>query len=294
MKASAGNYIIRTVSRALDLLEQFQKCDTELGITDLSNRMKLEKNNVFRLVVTLKAKNYIEINDSTGKYRLGMQTRALGQVATRQFNFEDQARPFLNELKQLSSEACYLSVMQGGYTYYLDGVDTDLPVRVAQRVGSSRPLYCTAAGRVFLAFMEPQKRDELLAGLEMKAVTDRTITDAGRLKTELDNVARNGHAVDNQEHDPGVMEVAAPVLDSHGVIVGVLSMLGPEIRLAGSRLESELIPLVCLSASRLSEALGYNRIRLQLPETVTQPAKPPRKARKIAIKPAIFNELKTC
>src|SRR6185369_663212 len=106
MKTAAENYIIQTVSRALDLLEQFQEGDAELGITDLSNRMKLQKNNVFRLVVTLKAKNYIEINNLTGKYRLGIKTRTLGQVATRHINLADQARPFLNDLKQQCHEDC--------------------------------------------------------------------------------------------------------------------------------------------------------------------------------------------
>lgn len=293
MKAVAGNYIIRTVSRALDLLEQFQKCDAELGITDLSNRLKLEKNNVFRLVVTLKAKNYLEMNDSTGKYRLGMQTRALGQVAASRFNFASQVRPFLNELKQQCNEACYFSVIQGEYTYYLDGVDTDLPVRVDQRVGSSRSVYCTAAGRVLLAFMDPKKRDELLSGVEIKRVTERTITDVVLLKMELDNVAQKGYAVDNQEHDTGVMEVAAPVMDSHGEIVGALSILGPEIRLAGSRLERELIPLVCLSASRLSAALGHDLTRKLHPEIRTTPPKPQRKARKIATKTVISGNLKS-
>ena len=59
MKAVAENYIIQAVSRALDMLEQFHDGDVELGITDLSNRLNLQKNNVFRLVATLKAKNYI-------------------------------------------------------------------------------------------------------------------------------------------------------------------------------------------------------------------------------------------
>ncbi|OGU15140.1 MAG: hypothetical protein A2076_15775 [Geobacteraceae bacterium GWC2_53_11] len=294
MKAAPGNYIIRTVSRALDLLEQFQKSDTELGITDLSNRLHLEKNNVFRLVVTLKAKNYIEMNASTGKYRLGMQTRALGHVATRQFHFENQARPFLNELKQQCNEACYFSVIQGDYTYYLDGVDTDLPVRVAQRAGGSRPVYCTAAGKVLLAFMNSQKRQELLSGLELKRVTDRTITDISLLNMELAAVAKKGHAVENQEHDAGVMEVAAPVFDSYGELVGALSILGPEIRLAGSRLERELIPLVCLSASRLSTALGYSLAGKVFPAISTPPPKPQRKVRKIPTKPASFNGLTAC
>lgn len=294
MKAVAEKYIIQTVSRALDLLEQFQEGDAELGLTDLGTRLNLQKNNVFRLVATLKAKNYIELNNSTGKYRLGIMTRALGQVATRQIDFVTHARSFLNELKQQCNETCYFSVVRDGYTHYLDGVESDLPVRVAHRVGSSRPLYCTAAGRVQLAFMEPQKQMDLLSVSEMKGYTDSTITDPDTLHIELGRVAQQGFAVDDQEHDAGVMEIAAPVFDSNGAIIGALSIVGPEMRLSGTRLEKELIPLVCLSASRLSTALGHSRIKKVLADVSPLPPKPMKKTRTRQTKPYIFGGLKTC
>jgi len=280
MKALAGNYIIQTVSRALDLLEQFQEGDAELGITDLSNRLNLQKNNVFRLVVTLKAKNYIEMNASTGKYRLGTKTRALGQTARRSIDFASHARPFLHDLKQHSHETCYFSVIKDGYTCYLESVESDLPVRVAQQVGSSRPLYCTAAGRVQLAFMEPHRRKELLPDSAMKRLTARTITDPGLLNAELARVAQQGYAIDDQEHDAGVMEIAAPVFDSTGAVIGALSILGPEMRLAGSLLESGLPALVCQSAARLSSVLGYCRTEKALTEPDPPPPKPKSRARK--------------
>ena len=294
MKAVAGNYIIQTVSRALDLLEQFQEGAAELGITDLSKRMKLQKNNVFRLVVTLKAKNYIEMNNSTGKYRLGLKTRALGQVASRQFDYAHHVRPFLDDLKTQCHETCYFSVLMDGYTYYLDGVESDLPVRVSQWVGSSRPLYCTAAGKVLLAFAEAQKRKELLSGSELTGLTSRTITDPAALKNELDMVAKRGYAVDDQEHDVGVTEIAAPVYDSHGAITGALSIVGPEMRLSGTRIESELLPLLCLSASRLSTALGHGRTREAVTEITPPKVKAKRKTRKLVTKPYLLGGLKSC
>lgn len=294
MKTVAGNYIIQTVSRALELLEQFQEGDAELGITDLSNRLKLQKNNVFRLVATLKAKNYIEMNHSTGKYRLGIKTRALGQLATRQMDFTNHARPFLNDLKQQCHETCYFSIIKDGFTCYLAGVESDLPVRVAQRIGSRRPLYCTAAGRVQLAFLEPQMQMDLLSGSETKRLTAYTITDPDLLQNELNKVAQKGYAIDDQEHDTGVMEIAAPVFDSNGAIIGALSILGPEMRLAGTRLENELLPLLCQSAACFSIALGHCRTKEALTEITLQAPKPKKKSRKLETTTYLFGELKTC
>jgi DNA-binding IclR family transcriptional regulator len=294
MKAVAGKYIIQTVSRAMDLLEQFQEGDTELGLTDLTTRMKLQKNNVFRLVVTLKEKDYIEINNLTGKYRLGIKTRALGQVATRQTNFENHSRPVLNDLKHCCHETCNFSIIRDGHNYYLDGVESDLPVRVTQRVGSSQPLYCTAAGRVQLAFMAAEQQRELLSASELTKLTPRTITDPDLFQAELVRVAEQGYAIDDQEHDAGVMEIAAPVFDAQSNIVGALSIIGPEMRLAGRRLSEELLPLLCDSAARLSVALGYCRSPKSLPETSIQPQKPKRKTKTAATKPYGFGGLSTC
>jgi DNA-binding IclR family transcriptional regulator len=293
MKAAAENYMIQAVSRAMDLLEQFQLGDAELGITDLSNRLHLQKNNVFRLVATLKAKNYIEINNSTGKYRLGIKTRALGQLATRLTDFTDHARTFLDGLKQKCHETCYFSIIKDGYTYYLDGVESDLPVRVSQQIGSSRPLYCTAAGRVQLAFMAPPKQLELLSASEMKGLTAKTITDRALLKNELNRIAKQGYAVDDQEHDAGVMEIAAPVFDSHGAVIGALSILGPEMRLAGFRLENELLPLVCHSAARFSALLGYCRTKEAAMTSDRATPKLARKSGKIDPKSFVLSGLKT-
>jgi DNA-binding IclR family transcriptional regulator len=276
MKAAGENYIIQAVSRALDLLEQFQEGQAEFGISELSSRLHLQKNNVFRLVATLKAKNYIEINNLTGKYRLGIKTRALGQSATRQLDFAGHVRPFLDELKQQCHEACYFSIIKDRYSYYLEGVESDLPVRVTQRVGTSRPLYCTAAGRAQLVGMTQEKQIEMLSGIEISPLTAKTITNPAAVQNELNRVARQGYAIEDQEHDAGVMEIAAPVFDSQGATIGALSILGPEMRLAGPRLENELPELLCRSAFRLSISLGYRPME-KVPDEINLPARQKRK-----------------
>jgi DNA-binding IclR family transcriptional regulator len=135
---------------------------------------------------------------------------------------------------------------------------------------------------------------ELLSGSELIALTPRTITDQDLLLAELARVAKQGYAIDDQEHDAGVMEIAAPVFDAHGDIVGALGILGPEMRLAGRRLTEELLPLLCDSAARLSTALGYCRCPKLSPETNIQPQKPKRKTRTAATKPYGFGGLSTC
>jgi len=293
MNAAPPNYMIKTVVHAMDLLDQFREGDAEFGITDLSKKLNLQKNNVFRLVTTLSAKKYIEVNNSTGKYRLGLRARALGQLATHQLDLVNHARPILNDLKHQCHETCYFSVLKDGYTYYLDGVESDLPVRVVQSVGTSRPLYCTAAGRVLLAFMEPQKQRGYLSSSERKGLATCAGIDMNMLQDDLNAVARQGYAIDYQEHEAGVMEIAAPVFDNTAVVIGVLSIEGPKMRVA-ALLEAELLPLICKSAANLSGLLGCCRSREAISENGQKNEHPEENLGKRVRKPFVYGGLKSC
>lgn len=295
MKAAADNYMIKTVAKAMDLLDQFRAGESEFGITDLSKRLNLEKNNVFRLVVTLTAKNYIEINSSTGKYRLGVNARALGQLAARQIDLVNNARPFLYELKQQSQETCFFSVYQDGSAYSLDCVESDLPVRVVQ-TDKSRPLCSTAAGRVLLAFMDKEKQLDQFSGFNHSGFFDRIITDREMLQDDLKRVAGQGYAIDDQKLDDGVTEIAAPVFDENCAIAGTLSISGPKMRLTAARIESELLPLLCQTAAHLSVLLGCNQNSAALCEISLRPVKAKLKTRKAEIKPEpyAYGGLKAC
>ena len=80
MRREKSNYIIRSVSHALDVIEQFFGEADELGVTELSKRLKLHKNNIFRLLATLESRGYIEQNKATENYRLGIRCLQLGQA----------------------------------------------------------------------------------------------------------------------------------------------------------------------------------------------------------------------
>src|SRR5499425_989158 len=101
------NYIIQSVSHSLDVLEQFFGEADELGVTELSKRLKLHKNNVFRLLATLEARGYIEQNRASENYRLGLKCLQLGQSYINQTGFLTQAKETLEELVKSVDESCY-------------------------------------------------------------------------------------------------------------------------------------------------------------------------------------------
>ena len=258
-KKDKSEYIIQAVSHALDLLEQFHGEVDELGVTELSKRLKLHKNNVFRLLATLESRGYIEQNRATENYRLGLKALELGQTFIKQMGLLRQAKPILEKLVQECNETSYVAIFKEGFVVYLDVVETDLTVRVVSRVGSRLPVHCTASGKVHLAHMSEEEIDSILPSRELKAYTPTTYTDREVLKKDLKQIAEQGYAIDNEEMDSGVRCVAAPIRDYTRRIVGALSLSGPSMRFTDERMEKELIPMVKQAADELSTRLGFHK-----------------------------------
>jgi len=250
------NYVIQSVSHALDVLEQFAGEADELGVTELSKRLKLHKNNVFRLLATLEARGYIEQNKATENYRLGVRCLRLGQRFVLQTGLLRQARPVMQQIAKASRETALIAVVRNGTVVPLDAVETEQPVRLVSRIGDFLPLHCTAAGKLHLAFAD----DELRAALPetLQKFTEKTILDRHVLTQQLKKVAENGYAVDLGEHIEDVRAVAVPVRDYTRAVVGSLAVSGPAYRLSQERIEKEVVPLMIKAGRELSTRLGFD------------------------------------
>jgi IclR family KDG regulon transcriptional repressor len=257
-KKDKSDYMILAVSHALDLLEQFHAEDAvELGVTEISRRLKLHKNNVFRLLATLESRGYVEQNPITGNYRLGLRTLELRQSMIRQMALLPYAKPALEELVKECDETAYVAVLKENLSVYLYGVESHATVRVVSRLGSRLPAYCTAAGKVMLAGLPENDLERYLSRTELAPFTPNTIVERDKLREHLKEVAAQGHAIDNEELEIGVRGVAAPIHDYRSVVVGAVIISGPAMRFTDGRVRDELTPLACRTAEAISVKLGY-------------------------------------
>ncbi len=255
MRREKSNYIIQAVAHALDVLEQFHT-DAELGVTELSKRLTLHKNNIFRILATLESRGYIEQNRSTENYRLGTQCLQLGQTYIQHMGLLQQAKPVMLDVVKACRETAYVTVMRQGKVVPIDMVEPDQPVRIVSHIGESLPLHCTAVGKVHLAFETEEEAQRSLPD-SLDVHTEHTITDHGTLKSQLSEVFQNGYAVENGEHLADVQTVAVPIRDYTRTVVGSLAVSGPAYRIGTERLQQELVPLVIQAGKDLSSRLGH-------------------------------------
>lgn len=256
VRRDKANYTIQSVSHALDVLEQFTGETDELGVTELSKRLKLHKNNVFRLLATLEARGYIEQNRATENYRLGVRCLGLGQRFLLQTGLLRQAGPVLRELAASTNETAFVSVPQRDGAVVLDAVEPARTVRLVARIGEVLPLHCTAVGKVFLAFSD-LARPGAGDGEAYARLTAATKTDPAAVREDLEAALRNGYALEAGEYADDVAAVAVPVHDYTRAVVASLSIAGPLHRLPRERLEGEIAAAIGRAGRSLSARLGY-------------------------------------
>ncbi len=256
-KREKNSYTIQSVTHALNLLEAFKEDKYELGVTDLSKRLNLHKNNVFRLLATLETRGYIEQNKATENYRLGVKSLELGQTFIKQLGLVRQAKPFLKEIVNQCNEMAYVGIFRQNSAVYLDVEEANQTVKVANRVGWSLPIHCTAIGKAQIMFASEEELEKLGILDNMERFTPNTIVDKGEFIKHLKEVAKQGYSLDNEEYDLGVRCVGVPLRDYTGRIVGGISVSGPSFRMTDEVLRKKIIPVVKEAGEKVSKRLGF-------------------------------------
>jgi DNA-binding IclR family transcriptional regulator len=258
MKREKANYLIQSVSHALDILESFTKTEDELGVTELSKRLGLHKNNVFRLLATLEHRGYIEQNRTTENYRLGPKTLQLGSIFIEQRECRRQARPVLESLMEGTGETAVVAVLRANKVIYMDSVESGRTVRAVSRIGAMLPAHCTAVGKVQLAFLPSAEIERLFPDRELFPKTALTLQTREELINALTAIREKGYAIENEECDLEVKSIAAPVRDFSKNVIAAVGIVAPANRLGDELLEKNgFIAQVKDAANALSEKLGY-------------------------------------
>lgn len=257
VRREKSNYTIQSVSHSLDVLEQFNGNVDEIGVTELSKRLKLHKNNVFRLLATLEARGYIEQNKITENYRLGLKCLQLGQTFIHQLGLLIQARSTLEDLVRLTKESAFVAIRKGSAIVPLEFVEPSRPVRVVSFLGTALPPHCTAAGKVYLVFESEGGLSQTLPE-RLERHTDKTITDRQLLAERLRSVSETGYASDQGEFSEDISSVAVPIRDYTRTLVGALGIAGPGHRLSSETIKQDVGPKLLRAGSELSKRLGYS------------------------------------
>ena len=250
-------YVVAAVDKAMTLLECLAR-HPGAGVTEIAMQTGSTKSQAFRLLHTLEVRGYVGRDEISRGYRLGPRNLLLGERAREQNGLLQVAHPVMQGLAAETGENVNLIVRDGAASVVVDLCESPQPVRLYAEIGRRGPLHAGGGTTVMLAYAPDDVRDAVLAG-PLPAYTAHTETDAGRLRTHLRAIRRQGYAVAIEDLDPGAFSVAAPVRDHGGTVVAAVSVAGPLSRLDEERRE-EHIARVLRAAETISLRLGWRQL----------------------------------
>ena len=246
----------KTVVKALQVLEALAHSEQPRGVSDLARQLGFSKSNVYRLLETLRESSYVSRVGNGGTFELSLKMWHLGAKVTARLDIKTVASPYLRELRDATHETARLTVLHGDQVICIAQVETELPMRIQTPIGGTLLLYCSATGKAMLAFQSNEFIDSIAAS--MQRFTPATAGSRKDLLAELDQIRRDGFAINRGERVIGVCGVGAPVANIGGDISAAIGISGPAERLNQQALR-KYGPLVRDVACRLSHDLGAPR-----------------------------------
>ena len=252
----------QSLERGLAILGCFTPERPVLGIADIADSLGMSRSTTHRYVITLVALGYLE-QGASRKYRLGLHVTDLGMSALNSTSLREHAQPYLDELRRRTGYTINVAVLDGTDIVYIARARSHR--RAQQRIdlglalGSRLPSYCTAMGKLLLANLPEREQRDLLAELKLDRRTPNTITNKRLLQIELERIREDGFAINDQELNPGLHSIAAPIRSESREVVAAANMAAHSSMISLQDLIDHLGPHLIATADRISARLGYRR-----------------------------------
>ncbi len=250
------NEEVKSAARVLEILEFLARAPEPVALKDVVEELGYPKSSTHGLLSTLVGLGYA-IRHEGDRYAINEACRSgPGWVGGEEAKLTALAIPIMDKLRDYLGESVFLGVrMRNGDVKHIAKSVSRQAIRYDADQKGAAPAYCTAMGRILLAFWRPDAVDEYLSTAPLLALTPHTITDRAALEGILANVRREGYAISDQEMVLGGTGVAAPVRNRAGQVVAVLNLGVVTARFDESR--KRMISGVTAGARLLSTRLGY-------------------------------------
>jgi DNA-binding IclR family transcriptional regulator len=236
-----------TVGKALQVLDLVAEAGRPVRFAELRERSALPKATLYRLLQTLAKQGMLVFEPEGRRYSLGLRLVRFAHAAWAQSSLAPLARPHLDALSRDADATAHLAQLDAGHVLYLDKRNPARATVMFSEAGKIGPAWCTGVGKAMLAHLPEAEREAALGLQALRRHTPNTLTDPDALRAELGRIRAHGVAFDDEEHEPGIVCVAAPILGRAGALIGGVSITDTTARTSLERL-AERAPRVLVCA----------------------------------------------
>ncbi|WP_162048392.1 DNA-binding transcriptional regulator KdgR [Vibrio taketomensis] len=249
---------VSSVMKVFSILQALGE-QKDIGVSELSQRLMMSKATTYRFLQTMKTLGYVSQEEEADKYGLTLKLFELGAKSLEYVDLIALADKEMRVISELTNEALHLGALDEDGIIYIHKIDSGYNLSMQSRIGRRNPLYSTAIGKVLLAERDESFVRRTLADVTFIKHTEKTLNSVDQLLVELAMVREQNFAQDNEEQEPGLRCIAAPIYDRFGHVIAGLSISFPTIRFDEDRL-SYYVELLQTAANKVSMQLGYQRV----------------------------------
>ncbi len=229
-----------TVAKALAVLDEVAAFGRPVRFAELLAQSPFPKATLYRFVQVLTKQGMLQFDPDRQTYSPGLRLVRLAHSAWQQASLAPIARPHLDALSDAVGETVHLAQMDHGQVLYVDKRNARHPIEMYSQAGKVGPAYCTGVGKAMIAFLPEEDLVPILAQQSFHRFTPGTLADETSLRAELTAIRDRGYAYDREEHEPGIICVALPILTRAGRVLGAMSVTSSTERTSLEELEEHL------------------------------------------------------
>lgn len=208
-----------------------------IGVADAARRLGVARSTAYRLLSMLEHYGLAARSPESRRYRFGPTLVGLGLTAAHRMDIRRKARAQMEFLATEVEETVTLMVMEGADVRFVDCVESPRPIRVAARIGLSRPAHCTSGGKAILAQISTEELEALYPAETLPGLTSRSMTHKQDLLAALVEIRQRGYATNLGESDAELAAVGVAIPNVVGSPMAALGISAPAARMTPSRIE---------------------------------------------------------
>lgn len=243
-----------SVDKTLNVLEAVAQNAKGLSLAEIVKIVGMPKTTAFRVLEILAEREYVTWNKENERYYIGVKALEIGLSGLIGQDVVDVSIPYLQELSMSVGETSFLAVYNNGDVVYLYKAEGTGSIQTTAHLGSRRPAYCTALGKVILANLSIEETDRVFER-KLTRLTEKTIIDRVRLYEEFATIRANGYAIDDEGVEYGLFCLAVPIYNYTGNVIAAISVSGPIKRLNEGR--QQVVEELMQVGATISRRLGF-------------------------------------
>jgi DNA-binding IclR family transcriptional regulator len=249
--------VVPALEKALDILEFIALRGTGASVKTLASELSIPIASAYRTVRYLCLRRYLAEEAGTeGSYILGSQFLYLADLTTRQSSLISEAVPYMRKLAAATGQTCQLAVLQDNGVTYIEQTLPTKPVTIIAALRTIVPINVSACGKVLVAALPEHQQQHFLQQANLLRQTPNTIVDPILLQRELNQVRRDGYALDHEEYARGIGCCAAPIIDHRQHTIAAIGITGHISDYSQAEALQQLIDHVRQAAAHISHVLG--------------------------------------